>query len=356
MYVQKRGDKYRFFERVKIAGKTKTISVTLDRDTPQARRKAAEMLQEKMPVLGDDMTFAGLRQLYLADQKITVKMSTWDRNRQALKSIGRALDAVRVSDLTAGTIRSALLSLTQEPTTLNEYRRRLRACIRWAYQNDLIESTACIDKIKRWDAPTAREKAKLKYLERAELRAVIDAAGDYTGAVIEFLALTGLRIGEAIALDRDDVTDAEILVSKTFDYRHKIITTPKTDESARAVSVQPELLDTIRRIRSLSAKHLLVNGSKCPAFIVNPYGERLSYDNFARTLREITEAVTGRALSPHALRHTHTSLLAESGVPLETISRRLGHSDSKITRQIYLHVTSKVRENDREILSKIALL
>ena len=66
--------------------------------------------------------------------------------------------------------------------------------------------------------------------------------------------------------------------------------------------------------------------------------------------------ILGKALTPHVMRHTHVSLLAESGVPLETISRRLGHSNSKITREIYLHVTQKQEQKDRERIAQISLL
>ncbi|WP_310200094.1 tyrosine-type recombinase/integrase [Neobacillus niacini] len=40
-------------------------------------------------------------------------------------------------------------------------------------------------------------------------------------------------------------------------------------------------------------------------------------------------------LTPHSLRHTHTSLLAEAGVVLEQIMDRLGHSDDQITKNMF---------------------
>lgn len=58
----------------------------------------------------------------------------------------------------------------------------------------------------------------------------------------------------------------------------------------------------------------------------------------------------------HELRHTHTSLLLEQGVSIDTISRRLGHENSRITREIYLHVTEKLKERDNEQLARISLL
>ncbi|SES37893.1 Phage integrase family protein [Psychrobacillus sp. OK032] len=51
-------------------------------------------------------------------------------------------------------------------------------------------------------------------------------------------------------------------------------------------------------------------------------------------------------LTPHSLRHTHTSLLAEVGVALEQeqIMDRLGHSDVQITKHVYLHVTKEMNK------------
>ncbi|MBG9542667.1 tyrosine-type recombinase/integrase [Cytobacillus firmus] len=49
-------------------------------------------------------------------------------------------------------------------------------------------------------------------------------------------------------------------------------------------------------------------------------------------------------LTPHSLRHTHTSLLAEAGVSLEQIMDRLGHTDDQITKNVYLHVTQEMKK------------
>ncbi|WP_431310453.1 tyrosine-type recombinase/integrase [Lactobacillus johnsonii] len=50
-------------------------------------------------------------------------------------------------------------------------------------------------------------------------------------------------------------------------------------------------------------------------------------------------------LTSHFFRHTHISKLAELGVPLYVIQKRVGHGNSRITREIYLHVTDKVKKD-----------
>ncbi len=53
---------------------------------------------------------------------------------------------------------------------------------------------------------------------------------------------------------------------------------------------------------------------------------------------------------------THASLLMEQGVNIDIISRRLGHENSAITREIYLHVTKKLKEKDNQEIEKIKII
>jgi integrase len=63
-----------------------------------------------------------------------------------------------------------------------------------------------------------------------------------------------------------------------------------------------------------------------------------------RMARLLRIAGLNSELTPHSLRHTHTSLLAEAGVSLEQIMDRLGHSDDQITKSVYLHVTQEMKK------------
>ena len=63
-----------------------------------------------------------------------------------------------------------------------------------------------------------------------------------------------------------------------------------------------------------------------------------------RMARLLRIAGLNSELTPHSLRHTHTSLLAEAKVALEQIMDRLGHSDDQITKNVYLHVTQEMKK------------
>ena len=86
-------------------------------------------------------------------------------------------------------------------------------------------------------------------------------------------------------------------------------------------------------------------------------GDRIGYAAYKARLAEAAEkAGIEKHVTPHVLRHTMTSLFAEAGVPLEVISRRLGHDSSELTRTIYLHITKVHKEHDNQKVKGVTLL
>lgn len=356
MYVTKRGDKYRAWERiVDLDGSVRKISVTMDRDTPQARKKAMEQLREKMSRPFADLTYPDLVDLYIEYQKNNCKMSTWTRNDATLRRLTEVFGNARLSVMNAGFIASRLAKKTSDPGTYNEYLKRVKALFRWAYRYDYIPDSACVDKIPTRKGLTKKEKVADKFLEASELKEVLEESSEYYSLIFEFLALSGLRIGELIALDDKDVGE-DILVRATYDPINKVVNTPKTASSWRYVHVQPELASCIRRIRVMSKENMLVHGVRLPYFVVSPRGGRLSYPAANNTFKGICARLTGKRLTLHALRHTHVALMAENGADIETIGRRLGHSNARVTKEIYYHCTSKQREKDAAVFDAISIL
>ena len=76
------------------------------------------------------------------------------------------------------------------------------------------------------------------------------------------------------------------------------------------------------------------------------FGIIIRDDHAGLTMRRAlaTVGINNPKLSPHKLRHTHTSLLAAAGVGLEEIQKRLGHANDQITRLVYYHVTKEIRK------------
>jgi len=113
---------------------------------------------------------------------------------------------------------------------------------------------------------------------------------------IRFLALHGLRWGEAVALTDDDVRDGKIYVNKSVHGSTK---------SRAGVRVVP-LIGTFKP--------------------------------FPRHPRTLRKAISPYGITIHSLRHTYAYILKKQGIHVTTAQRLLGHSDPKITLSVYTRV------------------
>ena len=361
--------KIKFVERYTnpLTGKYGRVSVVMEKNTASTRKVALEALnakiQGKMEAINAEpeqkgLTLGKLKELYLAYQKKAFKLSTYRRNYYSLKTTVNCLGAdILVSSLSAGYIKQKMDTLNLENGSYNEYITRFKAMLRWGYENDLVADIRYLDKLKKLQNDTRREKLVNKYLEREELSALLKAMElERWKLLTEFMVLSGLRYGEVCGLDKSDVsqTDQMIHVTKNYDYNNGVLTSTKTFTSTRGVFIQPELADVCKRIDAFFDMEGLRKSSTL--FFPDFDGGYMHYYDYAKYLRETSKRAIGREITPHTLRHTHVSLLAEAGVPLETISRRLGHSGSKVTKDVYLHVTKRLEERDRERISNTSLL
>lgn len=349
--------KYKATERYTdpLTGRSKTVSVTMQTNTPQSRKKAAQALTGRISAILDsqsaDIRLRKLCDLYLASQEKTVKPSTYTRNKHAMTGLCRIIgEDVIVSRLTAGYIKARFLETGEEPGTLNERLKRLRALFRWAYQNDLVE-TDITGKLSAFhDIPHA-DKIADKFMSADEYRRVIaDMDRKDYALLTQFLVLSGLRYGECAALEKSDVDldGRYITVSKTYDSETKTVTSAKTETSIRRVYIQDELLPVCQQINVLMGERKILHSCRSGLFFHDPHGQVISYFTYAKYLRNATREILNRQITPHTLRHTHASLMFEAGVPLDVISRRLGHKTSQITRNIYVHITEELRKRDND--------
>lgn len=368
MWVEKQQNgKFKFVERYTdyMTGKQKKVSVTLDKNTAQSRKIAERALQDKMtqftPVPQKKLTLQDLIEKYRKDQAVTVKPSTYKRNYFACKTLATILgEDTLIERLNAKYVRTALLSTKKEPGTLNEHLARFKALIRWGYHNDLITDISYLDKLEPFKDVPHKEKIQDKFLESSEVHLLLKTMKVPKWKLLtQFLVLSGLRFGEAAALLKNDVDLDERLihVTKTWDSVNKIVNTPKTLCSIRDVFIQDELVDVCKRIKICMIEERLLNGYEpSNLFFEGNNGKHIDYYAYNKYLQENTLYALHRAITPHTLRHTHASLLMEQGVNIDIISRRLGHENCAITREIYLHITEKLKEKDNQEIAEIKII
>jgi len=182
-----------------------------------------------------------------------------------------------------------------------------------------------------------RDKKKLpKTLTLEQVAAIIDAQRRLRDRFLfALLASTGMRIGQALSLQHDDVVSWE----------RKIVIRQRDDDHRRArsksegtIPVTGELI----RLHSdymheeygdVDSKHVFIN------LWSGQIGSQLTYRRVYRLTRA-TAAKVGFDFTPHQLRHTYATLAARDGVQLEVLSALLTHSSFSST-QIYTHLTAE---------------
>lgn len=343
----------RFCERYKdpMTGKKRTVSVTLPNGSNANKKYAENVLFSRIRSLqlqADntyDITLKELVDVYLEWKKANLKEQTYLGSKQKLKVLTDKLgENVRVTSLTVRYINDKLKE--DEPCTYNERIKHLKSMLRWAMQNDYLPDAVLADKLKSKKVPPARVRNAKKYLEHEEIDLILNNFCEPWASLSKFLLLSGLRVGEAMDLKIKDIDlkKRTLRVRSTFSMISNKSSSTKTEASDRTVYIQDELYTFIKNMNA-KGPHLFEF-----ADIKKSYNAYRNY--FARH----TEKLLGRKLTPHCLRHTHTALLAEAGLPLQDISARLGHANSDITQEIYMHITNKMIDERNNRIKAVKLL
>ncbi|MCW2835075.1 MAG: tyrosine recombinase XerC [Nocardioides sp.] len=147
-------------------------------------------------------------------------------------------------------------------------------------------------------------------------------------AMLELLYATGIRVGELVGLDIDDL-DTERQVVRVFGKGRKERSVPYGHPAARAVD----------RWLTSGRPFLRIEGSG-PALFLGARGRRID-QRVVRELvhRRIADVPGAPDIGPHGLRHSAATHLLEGGADLRSVQELLGHA-SLATTQLYTHVTT----------------
>jgi integrase/recombinase XerD len=147
-----------------------------------------------------------------------------------------------------------------------------------------------------------------------------DRAGPRHRAVITLMADLGLRVGETVGLDHDDLG---------WERGHRTVRFTGKGGRPRRRALTPgaaAALDDWLRVRGPGAGPLFVTAT----------GGRLDRHSVFRLVRRLAEqaGIAGAAnLSPHSLRHAFATTARAEGVPLEDVQDAMGHADPRTTRR-----------------------
>jgi integrase/recombinase XerD len=217
------------------------------------------------------------------------------------------------------------------PTSLRRRAAAIRGFYRFAYGEGLIPT----DVAARLDLPR-QPRLLPETLDVAEVDRLLDAAGDSLRgrALLELLYAAGLRVGEAVGLDLEDLSREAATVRVTG----------KGDRE-RVVPVGEIAMEWLARWLAEGRPALLALSHVAPVrggpLFVGDRGRRLARQQaWAAVKRAATRAGLGDRVSPHTLRHSFATHLLEGGADLRIVQELLGHA-SVSTTQLYTHLTGE---------------
>jgi integrase len=164
-------------------------------------------------------------------------------------------------------------------------------------------------------------------------------------------AYTGMRRGEVLALKWQDIDldNGLLAVRRAFETTvgRVIVKEPKTAAGRRVIAISQTLVVELRRHKAEQAQRRLLMGMDYineDWVCAHENGQMIKPVCLSDKWRRFRKLV-GVTLGLHALRHSHATIMLESGVHPKVVSERLGHSSYGITQDLYTHVMPQMQED-----------
>jgi len=195
------------------------------------------------------------------------------------------------------------------------------------------------------DMPHARRTTALKVPKKvprvvtvAEMQAILDACEHLRDRFLFALLWdAGVRVGEALGLRHADIAAAEAQVTivrrvNANGARSKSADSRTVPVSAQAIRLWGDYL--AGEYGDLDSDYVFVN------LFARPRGQAWTYAAVYDLVRRLRER-TGIAFDPHWLRHAYATRALRDGVPIEVVSKLMGHSSVTTTSAVYGHLTAE---------------
>jgi integrase len=289
------------------------------------------------------MTVRGYLQAWLSST-LTQSPKTLERYRElATRQIIPYLGEVKIQKLSPeriGQWHAALIAEGLAPRTVGHAHRLLSLTLSQAVKNGTLARNVVA--IQR---PPAVEAVEIEILSPDQIKTILGGLAGHALHPIASLALaTGMRRGELLALQWSevDLDRAVLRVERSIEETKAglRIKPPKTKSGRRNIGLASDAIAMLREHRAEQMRIRLALGQGGPPLLVfsTIEGALLSPDNLSRDWWRVCNARKLPRVSFHALRHTHASMLIRAGVDVLTISRRLGHSSTSMTLDVYGHL------------------
>lgn len=193
------------------------------------------------------------------------------------------------------------------------------------------------------------QKSKALFLTPVQARLFLAAAaGERLELAMRIALSLGLRRGEVAGLRWDDIDlDTGLLTVNgtmgTVRKQGQQYGTPKSESGVRKLRLPDTLRTALRQHQARQQAERRAMGDKWQdspyVFVSVQTGGPMSSDRIYDAVKRVADrAGLPTKLSPHSLRHSCASFLYAEGVPEKAISAFLGHANTTITRELYVHL------------------
>lgn len=276
-------------------------------------------------------------------KKLEVKAATYDRLNISIAALEKyPIADIPLTELTTEDFREYVNALVEDGYSLTTVKKQMRivsAPVRYAYEQRQIPFNPCAA-VKVPSKVHIKKEAKqiVAYTteEQNRIKPHLAKHGRIGFYAIELMLETGMRAGEVLALNWSDVylDRKRIRVHKTMvnlaNRRISYIQEgAKSETSNRWVPLSPRAIEILTELRSKTNEEYLFQ---------NAYGERLSYEGLRYQCQCACQETGIPYLGLHVWRHTFATNQYYKGTDVKILSKILGHADTSITYNIYIHL------------------
>lgn len=193
--------------------------------------------------------------------------------------------------------------------------------------------------------PTEEVQEQTRVYSADEVRRIIAVAGEPYRTMFAIAAMTGLRVGEVVALQKDDLDLAHRVIHVQRSAWYGRVQTLKS-KSSRADVVMPLALFT------LLSEYLATWKANLEGFLfLNRNGRPYAANKVVEYgLWPVLDRLKLPRGGMHGFRHAHASLLMDVGAPATVTKEQMRHADARITLGVYGHV---IGDAQREAVDKV---